>query len=510
METLNTAFFFVTDKIIDLQVFFLGKAWGIGRFVLIVSISLAAINYALLGQGLRESLVKISKAVIFFFLVMGAYPWIISYITQWTFQAAYDSTYPSIAQYAERVKTEVSIRSPEPGEPLTNYDSFVKRHSTPLYTVTHTTENPYFTQIIKTRRYGEMEYSVVSPAAVMEILLIVAGDCLEFAEKAGATTVLKPVPDFAGIFKGFFCGFAVLLTGIFAMIEYLLAYLEFMLVTSVGIILFPLSLWEGTKFMAEKLIGAIMGFFIKLLFCNICIFLLLFGYVSLIKGPTFQGTPEEILVVLFISLIFFYICKSAPGLAQSLLTGSPTLSAAGAIGAVAGAVAAGASVLGLAKKVGGTAGKVGEAVAGGAAKTAFAGAGAVAQAAGAAGAVKTLGGSRADQAMSFLTSMGGSAKEAALSKGSDLVRSLTGGKVGGGAGGGLNRHSRSQIFQNETVKDPETGKERRQTHGEYIAARYQEGTDKAMDFMAGREKLQNMTDARNRKGITRLNLPGGE
>ncbi|GAB6391799.1 MAG: hypothetical protein MdMp014T_1172 [Treponematales bacterium] len=50
---------------------------------------------------------------------------------------------------------------------------------------------------------------------------------------------------------------------------------------------------------------------------------------------------------LFTCLLFFYLCKSAPGLAQSLLTGTPSLSAAGAVGAVAGAAGA---VAGTAEK----------------------------------------------------------------------------------------------------------------------------------------------------------------
>jgi hypothetical protein len=60
--------------------------------------------------------------------------------------------------------------------------------------------------------------------------------------------------------------------------------------------------------------------------------------------------------------LFFYICKSAPGIAQSLLTGIPSLSASGAISAATGAVAAAGATMGLAGKV---AGKVGGAATGG-------------------------------------------------------------------------------------------------------------------------------------------------
>ena len=66
METLNNAFFFVTDKIISLQAFFIGQALAIGQLVLLISILAAALNYALTGQGLKENIIKITKALIFF------------------------------------------------------------------------------------------------------------------------------------------------------------------------------------------------------------------------------------------------------------------------------------------------------------------------------------------------------------------------------------------------------------------------------------------------------------
>jgi hypothetical protein len=470
METLNTAFFFVTDKIIELQAFFLREAWNIGRIVLVISLSLAAINYALSGQGLKENLVKIGKAVVFFIVVMNLYPAIIGRITEWTFQKAYDSTYGSIAQYVEETKTEVSVSLPAPGAPIGSAADLYSVNPRPGITTTETTSNPYFTQIVKTREYGDMQYSVVAPAAVMEIVLLVAGDCIRYADNAPTKWGF---PNFGAILKGLLCGLAVMVTGIFAMIEYLLAFLEFMLVTSVGIILFPLSLWEGTKFMAEKLIGAIMGFFIKLLFCNICIFLLLFGYISLLRGPAFTGRPEEILILLFISLIFFYICKSAPGLAQSLLTGTPSLSAAGAIGAVGGAIGMAAGAIGMAKTVGGAA-------VGGVAKTAFTGAGAISQAIGAKNAAYMRGGSGLDQAGAFMDSLGSSMKETALSAGDGLTRSLLSPRSGGRGGGGSGFSAHSQLQQFNAPNETDGS---RKTLGQHLAGRRAAGAARGNEFM---------------------------
>jgi hypothetical protein len=452
MDTLNNAYFFVVDKIIDLQSFFWKEAWAIGRIVLFIAIISAAVNYAISGAGLKDNMVKIGKALVFFIVIMLLYPRIIGHITYWTFSKAQAGAYSSIARYIEDTKETIIGNS----NPKTYAARIIK-------------EDPgkYFnnlTNLITTRKYGSLEYTVVAPAAAMELLLLIAGECLSFSENQ------KGINGIGKAIMGMICAFFVIFAGVLAVLEYLMAFLEYMFITSVGIILFPLSLWEGSKFMAEKLIGAIMGFFIKLLFCNICIFLMLYGFLSLVKGYTvqpFTGQPDEIVTLIFISLLYFFLSKSAPALAQSLLTGTPSLSAGGVIGAAKGAVAGAAATLGVAKMAGG-------AVAGGAAKTLFAGSGALTQAASAASTASKQNG---NGAAAFMSSLGGSAMEALKSSGGDLARSLLGGggHGGGGAGGagaGLNRHSDRQNFLEKMNADGT-----KQTFKEHKAARKAKGAE---------------------------------
>jgi hypothetical protein len=493
METLNSAYFFVIDLIIRLQAFFLKEAWAIGRTVLFIALASAAVNYAISGTGLKENLVKIGKALVFFILVMGLYPRIIGHITAWTFSKAQDSTFVYIRPYlensrealAESTERDDGIRGTYGSEIMKSED--VSGDRDPM---------KFFSSFLVNRKAGDMEYTAVAPAAAMEVILLIAGEFFRFGTEAPKNRI--GIPDFGQVIIGLICAFFVILTGILAVLEYLMAFMEYMLVTSVGIILFPLSLWEGSKFMSEKLIGAIAGFFIKLLFCNICIFLMLYGFMALAKGyasTPFSGLPDQIVVVVFVSLLFFFLCKSAPALAQSLLTGTPSLSAAGAVSAAGGAIAGAGAALGVAKAAGGAA-------AGGLAKTAFGGAGAIAQAAGAASAVGKLGGSAGQKAAAVMGSLGGSAKEAFKSSGGDLARSLLGGGGGSyggahgggvhggggpsGAGAGINQHSQRQKFLQETNADGA-----KKTFGEYLAGRQEAGTDAGIDRMAKAEQKKN-------------------
>jgi type IV secretory pathway TrbL component len=241
-----------------------------------------------------------------------------------------------------------------------------------------------------------------------------------------------------------------------------------MFISSVGIFLFPLSMWEGTKFMAEKFISALIGFFIKLLFCSICIFLMMYGYLSLAKSfvdKPFMGLVDEILMILFVCILFYYICKSAPGLAQSLLTGAPSLTAAGAIGAAAGAIGAAASVAGLGARTAlGVSGAVNRGV------------GAAQEASGKYGGAKSLSGVLAGVG-GFAKGLGMAGFDAARTPVSDLTRSLVSkplfgnGPGGGGAGGGVNRHSAAQM----ALKPTDDGYNK--TFGEAMKEQRQLGAD---------------------------------
>jgi hypothetical protein len=489
MGTLNSAFFFVIDKIIELQAFFLKEAWAIGRYVLFIAIASAAINYALTGAGLKENIIKIGKAVVFFVMIMTVYPQIIGFITSWTFEKAQASTYLSIERYLDTSRSAIADTTYR--ENTTIKETYGARNVKSEKISEEKDPMKYFSSLLVTREYRGMEYTCVAPAAALEIILLIAGECIRYSEETPKIPAVGLPTDFGRVIIGLICGFFVIFTGVLAVLEYLMAFMEYMFITSVGIILFPLSIWEGSKFMAEKLIGAIMGFFIKLLFCNICIFLMLYGFISLARGYSetpFTGRPDEIVVVVFISLLFFFLCKSAPALAQSLLTGTPSLNASGAIAAAGGAIAGAGAALGIA-------GKAGSVLAGGTAKAAFGGAGALTQAASAAQAVSDLGGTAGQQAGAFMSSIGGSAKEALKSSGGDLTRSLIGGRSGGrsgasgGSGAGINRHSQRQHFLEEKNEDGT-----KKTFGEYLAGRREAGTDAGIDYLAKKEAQENRSD----------------
>jgi len=498
-DTINNSFFFVVDKIIDLQKFFIGQAWTIGKVVFFIALLSAGLNHAITGQGLKENIIKIMKATLFFMIVTLAYPKIIGFICSWTYDMAFQSIYPSVESQFKRTWTvtnemQTSVDIGNSGDGYGNLGGAGNRFTFTRTLVTEVTDDAakrLFPNLSQKRKHPVMEYSSIAPAAIINLIFVLSSECFKYGDDrdSQSDSLFPKVPDFGRILKGFICAFFIILTGVFALLEYLMCFLEFMLVASVGVILFPLSIWEGSKFMSEKYIGAIIGFFIKLLFCSIAICLMIYGFTCMFfiisAKDGFSGTADQIIYIVFGCLLFFYICKSAPGIAQSLLTGTPSLSATGAISAAGGALAAAGATMGAAKAAGGMA----KSVAGGMAKAGLQAHGALSEAGAAAGAAKTLGGSGMQQAGAFMSSLAGSAKDSISAKGLGLARSIMGGGSSGGgsgSGGGSNPHSWNDSFTKGTNKNGE-----QKTYGEHIQERKAEGRERGLAYMTKQEAKNN-------------------
>jgi type IV secretion system protein TrbL len=238
----------------------------------------------------------------------------------------------------------------------------------------------------------------------------------------------------------------------------------------------PMMLWDGSKFLTEKLIGAIVGFTIKLLFVTIALLLTFNGYLSLMVR-NFNGAFDQIIYIVFVSLFYMMICQSGPQLAVSLLTGTPQMSlmeGVAAAGAYAGAAIAGS--------------KATQAAARTAAQGGVRAIGASSQAAGAAGAVKELGGTGGDQAGAAAASFGQSAKQGVKSLAHSLGRSLyagtsSTGKSGGG-GSGTNRYSQTTHLNEKTAEGHS------KNIREYAGERYRAGEDIGLNRMVAKEEKQ--------------------
>ena len=351
---IDNSFFFVLDKLIRIEESFIDSAWDVAHVILLIAIFSCALKQLLTGEGLKSGMIQIMKAFILFWLIIAAYPRVISWITNYSYNLAFGSVGKSVEEHFKAKVKKLEIVVSSTASSGTTYHNL----ATEFYTKESLELQQMFSNMTTQKTInigdkGHVTYTAIVPSLAVQIMMLVAAEGFKSADEAPHKTGFIDMPDFAAIIKGLICGFFIVLTGVFALLEYIMCMLEFMLVTSVGVILLPLSIWEGTKFATESYVKALLGFFFKLVFCTLAIFLLLYGFISMYRmliEQRFTGSVDQFAFIIFTCLLFLYICKSAPGLAQALITGSPSLSASGAISAAAGAVAAAGSVGGMAQK----------------------------------------------------------------------------------------------------------------------------------------------------------------
>ena len=125
-------------------------------------------------------------------------------------------------------------------------------------------------------------------------------------------------------------------------IQVFVTYLEFAIVSTLGLILVPFGVFKHTAFMAEKVFGAIISFGVKLMVLGLLV------SVTVPVLQTYTVPPDASWKQLFdLCLICFAVAAlawHAPGVAAGLLAGGPSLTAGTAAGTAVAAAAGGAAV----------------------------------------------------------------------------------------------------------------------------------------------------------------------
>ncbi len=438
---LDAPFFTLLEDFSSLQGYFIGQAMFIAKIILTLNLGFIALKYIAKGEGLSEQIIKTITSVILFMILIHAYPVMIQGINRIIYAWSYGSTYGKIAQMIQ--KTTSDGEATEFWEKKANdpdaYSDIIK------VLVEETGKGnigkKYILDIFD-KGSDKRPGMFIRPNAVMRLLMLTfeniwnkAIQCLE-----NVAMIFYLPKDPAGFVLLTIAALAVLLGGIFCSIQYFLGAIEFTLITSVGCIMLPFMLWDGTKFLTEKLVGAIVGQALKLLFVTLTFMLAINGFLALMVRP-FDSFIDQTIYTLFIIFLHWFLCQNGPALATALLTGTPQLSMAEGLRTAAS--------MGAAAMAGGAAAK---GAASFTAKRATEGKAAFDQAKGAAGEAKkdsaSQGQGKGAQFMAGLKaagqSLGDSAKESVKAGAHGLAKSLTNGKSSGsGSGqfGGANRFS---------------------------------------------------------------------
>lgn len=148
-------------------------------------------------------------------------------------------------------------------------------------------------------------------------------------------------------------------------IDYIVMILEYHIVTTISYILLPLMLFDGTKQYAMKLAGTFMAFFIRILTFTAVFYFAIDTYMQMLYsqfgGLTDPGSVQSFSHVILSCLLCIMLIKKVPQLAQTILSGSPSMGAGDAIqtarGALRGGMMGARKIAGEGFKMGRAAGK---------------------------------------------------------------------------------------------------------------------------------------------------------
>lgn len=175
---------------------------------------------------------------------------------------------------------------------------------------------------------------IKDPSQIIDYGFTATAPIFQHIQDYGPVDSLANLPDV--IMTGL-SGILVLLAYFAIGIQVFITYLEFYIVSVLGLILVPFGVFKHTSFIAEKVFGGILAFGIRLM---------VLAFILSIAAPTLASIAlpaepsfPEVMVMLLAALTVMGLSWHAPGIASGLISGSPSLTAGAAVGM--GAAAAG-------------------------------------------------------------------------------------------------------------------------------------------------------------------------
>lgn len=177
--------------------------------------------------------------------------------------------------------------------------------------------------------------TISDPSSIISLGFTASQPILEHLK--GMDAVFSPVD---GILSGL-SALIIMFAYFVIALQVFMTYIEFGIVSTLGVILMPFGAWKHTRFMAEKCIGAVISFGIKIMTLSfiISVTMPILQRFQLPTDPTIDMNMKMMFAVLAIAIAAWQI----PALAAAVLAGSPSLTAG--VG-VQGAAAAGMVMMG--------------------------------------------------------------------------------------------------------------------------------------------------------------------
>jgi len=326
VDLLDGGFHQVLTFIYNISDFFTAQGKIVASLCFVLALGMASVKLALGSTDLVKELTKLFITVVTFFVLFWAFPLILQatqkLITEWSYQAVFRNG----IQY-----------NPEDG--VYSKDEFytwIGRNAEGVFVTTQeitggdANNNPIWRKRINVR-ITHKETGLISINKIMNLVTFGAKVIFSsaIAGKDSALQWIKAIPDML-------LALVVLFLFVWSMIKvtinYLTAVIEYVFFQSLGILFIPTMLWDGTKYIFERLAGSFLNITVKLLVIQICLYIAVFGCLEIFKMMFILGEGDGVYSIAFYIGVAFMVyllrmlCDSASTISDFLCGGSPRLS----------------------------------------------------------------------------------------------------------------------------------------------------------------------------------------
>ena len=374
---LNNIDYNVMDRLASFQVFYMEACGIIAAICFMMALGMAVVKISLGACNPKEEFFNLFMSLIYYWIMIAAYPTAMKAILPFAMNMGYGAVFNSGAYTVDVYEGEVPDGNG--GKTRTSKANFYKwltEKSGGYFTVSEDEDdetgavrqalnlnlvdsNTGRFDINRAFRFVMVFGNVVFSVLIETLKSLISASGLW--KIGGIGTLLLWGPHF------FLLATIMFVVGVFCyiltLIQYVTCLVDYYALMGFGILMVPLSLWQGTKSYTQGLLGAIGKITIKLIVISSIMFLTIMTYVDMFGSlyvllvgiqldasqgaiATLKGFIECTLTVVFISIFVYIVAQNTSAIAGFLSGGNPSLSVGEfgrAVAATAGSTAAGAA-----------------------------------------------------------------------------------------------------------------------------------------------------------------------
>jgi type IV secretion system protein TrbL len=313
-------FFDLLGRFGNLYASYTATAYGIGRILLMVDLGLMAVLWALNGGEVQKELNKRLLTVLLVTVMMVWYPSIMMGVMKFAQNVGLVPVRTALSDAQATMQSQAEKLLKDYYEKVAKGDKNAKVPSNYQTLAANAKANIAFTGMFtfKGATGKPIQAEFIRPDGIMKYTMIIATPLYASSFKGNLlTNAGQMILCLVALGAMMICAAIVVL-------QYIMAMVEYQVIVGVGILLVPFALFDKTRFITEKLVGAIFAHLIKIVLVILIIGVFSGAFVSLAKTE-FTGALDQIVKYVFTMLLYAILASSVPAIATGILSGTPSL-----------------------------------------------------------------------------------------------------------------------------------------------------------------------------------------